>query len=196
MSDEFIGAAALVSRYAVGLVLLSAAIPKLGDPGELRRAIADYELLPSRLVPPLARWLPRIELACAAALLGGMATQVLGGIAASLLLLFALAVAVNLVRGRRIDCGCGGSMARKRIGWDVVAGDLLLAAAASLATIRDPGVLSAFAFSRSSANLGAADAVALLLVAISLVLGRLLFATARETWRAERRLRLLVGSSR
>lgn len=192
MSEELIGAAALTSRYAVALVLLTAAIPKLGNRSELERAIANYEVIRPRLVPSVARWLPRLELLCAAALLGGVAARIFASIAAALLVLFAVAVAVNLVRGREIDCGCAGSIAPRRIGWGLVAGDLLLAAMAGLATLRDPGVLSLVTISQPETGLSAADGIALLVVATALVLGRLVVVGTRDVRRAERRSRSVL----
>lgn len=196
MSEEFIDAAALTGRYVLALVFIAAALPKVAARRDFERAVFNYDLLPASLVPVVAQWLPRLELACALALLGGVATPVFAGIAALLLALFALAVAVNLVRGRRIDCGCEGSIVPRRIGWGLVSGDLLLAAMAGLVAIRDPGLLSVLTFTEPTTTLTAADGIAMLALAAALVLGRLILASARQVWRAERDLQSLLESGR
>jgi len=54
-------------------------------------------------------------------------------LAALLLLLFAAAMAANLLRGRSdIDCGCAIGRLRERIGWPLVTRNLLLAVVALL----------------------------------------------------------------
>ena len=42
MSEELIGAAALTSRYVVGLVFLTAALPKLFARRQFRQAVSNY----------------------------------------------------------------------------------------------------------------------------------------------------------
>lgn len=173
MSEELVGAAALTCRYVVALVLLAAAIPKLGDRGEFARAVRNYALLPISFVRPVAIWLPRLELACALALLLGVAVAIVSAAAGALLLAFAVAISVNLARGRQIDCGCSGSIAPRRIGWWLVAGDLVLAGMAGTVALADPGVL-AIVGSETSTSLSAEDGVAIAMFAVVLVLGYLI----------------------
>jgi hypothetical protein len=125
-----VAVAALASRFAVGLIFLAAGAEKLFDTAEFERAVADYQLVPRRLVGLLARSLPLVELFAGSALLAGVFVPAAGLLAAGCLVAFSVAVGINLVRGRAIDCGCGGVAASREIGWDLVAGDLLLAAAA------------------------------------------------------------------
>jgi hypothetical protein len=114
-------------RLALVGVLLAAARHKLADRARFRAALSGYGLLPERLVPGVAAAVPAAEGALALALLapGLGATPAL--CTAALLALYAAAIAVNLLRGRRaIDCGCG---ARPRpIGWALVARNALLVA--------------------------------------------------------------------
>ena len=76
--------------------------------------------------------------------LGGFVA--LGGV---LLLGYAAAIGVNLLRGRvRIDCGCGGAAGRERLSWWLVGRNVVCAAAAfaasSPAGLRDLGWMDAF----------------------------------------------------
>lgn len=174
--DELIGAAALVSRYVVALVFVVAAVPKLADRWSFEHALANYRLLPGAFVPPVARWLPLLELACGLGLLLGVAPTLLAGIAGVLLAVFAVAVAVSLAAGRRFECGCGGSIAPREIGWRLVAVDTLLAGAAFIAAYSDPGTLSLVG--QSDSSIAAGDGLALLVLSAVLVLGSLIAGSA------------------
>lgn len=187
MSDELIGAAALTSRYVVAFVLLFAAIPKVADRRVFERAVRNYRLLPERIVPAFAAWLPRTELVIAIALLIGLVASVFALVAALLLLAFASAVATNLIRGREIDCGCRGSVTARRIGWSLVLGDVALAALALFAAVRDPGALAVYSTASATTSLSAADAFALLALAAVVVLGWQIAASSRDLWRTSRR---------
>lgn len=190
MSEDVIGAAALTGRYVVAFVMLGAAIPKLLDRREFERAVSNYALLPARLVAPFSRWLPRAELAVALMLLLGIAVSVVATLAGVLLLAFAAAVSMNLMRGRRIDCGCYSSVAPRRIGWTLVGGDLVLASVAFVAAVADPGALTLWLTpSASNASLSGEDGVAALMVGAVLVLGLWLVSSTLEVLRAVERLR-------
>jgi hypothetical protein len=124
----------LALRAGLALLLLAAAAHKLRDPHRFRAVLADYRLLPRRTLEAVARTLPAGEAALALALLapGLGATPAL--LVATLLALYAAAIAINLARGRRhIDCGCLGAAARRPLGFDLVARNALLAVAAGAA---------------------------------------------------------------
>lgn len=107
-------------RFLLGYVLLQAAVPKLRGRREFELAVSNYELLPRRVVRPVARTLPLIELCCGAALICGFAVAVAGLIASALFAIFGFAMALNLVRGRSFDCGCAGPALSRRISWPLV----------------------------------------------------------------------------
>jgi len=92
--------------FCAGL-LLGAGWHKLRAPWAFRRALAGYQLLPAFCLPVAARLLPLIEIALGAALLFPTARPTAALLACALFLLYALAMGVNLLRGRRgMDCGC------------------------------------------------------------------------------------------
>lgn len=95
--SELVDAAALAFRFGLAFVFLTAAIPKLSASRDFERAVRNYALLPRVVVRPVARWLPRIELLCAVALLLGVAVPVIATAAAVMLTTFASGVAVNLL---------------------------------------------------------------------------------------------------
>lgn len=121
----------LAARYALALLFLTAALGKLRHSSYFRGNLREYELLPGSLVPLVASTIPLVELAIAAAALNpGMAPAAMVA-AGGLLGLYALAMAINLMRGRRdIDCGCTGPAMRQTLnGWLVMRNGALIAVA-------------------------------------------------------------------
>lgn len=103
---------ALHTAFAVALALLflGAARHKWREGDRFRAVLAEYRLLPSVLAPIAARVLMATELVVGMLLLlpSRRAQAALAG--ALLLALYAVAIGVNLGRGRTtIDCGCGGT---------------------------------------------------------------------------------------
>lgn len=171
MSEELVGAAALVGRYAIALVFLVAAAPKLLQRTAFEQAISNYALLPRFLVGPVATWLPRLELTLALTLLLGIAVTPSALAVGGLLIGFSAAVGLNLARGREISCGCSGTIAPRKVSWGLVAGDLALAGVAVLVALADPGVLAVYDGSSSNRSTLGADGLAAVAVAGTLVLG-------------------------
>lgn len=119
----------LAASIGIGLIFMSAGIVKLRHRALLPGVIANYRLLPDRLVSPAAALLPLAEIVIGAALIGGVRPlPVLLGI--GLLILFALAMAINLLRGRaHISCGCGRPELSQSLSWALVLRNLLFGAA-------------------------------------------------------------------
>lgn len=94
--------------------------------------VANYRLLPDFLLRPVALLLPPLELVIAFALLVPASQAWAAGLAALLLVTFAVAMAINLGRGRAaIDCGCAIGLMKERISWPLVGRNLLLVAVAA-----------------------------------------------------------------
>ncbi len=91
----------------VALILAVAAVPKIRNSDEFQGVVENYRLLPSFMVAPFAKLLPWLELGSAIALLVPPAREVAAWVAAGLFMMFAMALAINVGRGRtHIDCGC------------------------------------------------------------------------------------------
>lgn len=195
MSEELIGAAAITSRFAIGFVFLFAAIPKLVERREFERTVASYALIPNRLVPVVAGWLPRLEFACALMLLLGLATTLVAAVTALMLATFAVAVAVNLVRGREMSCGCFSTVAPRTIGWSLVAGDVLLAGMAGLVAVQAPDVLALGQLGGDTNVISTGEAVGALVLAGCLTLGFLLQSAWRGFDSAARAFKFEGGST-
>lgn len=101
------------AAWALGFVFLAAALPKLADPPGFAQALHGFDLLPEKLLAPLALTLPWLELWMSLALLAGVARRSAALLALSLLLTFSGALGWNLIQGHAVDCGCFGSGASK-----------------------------------------------------------------------------------
>jgi uncharacterized membrane protein YphA (DoxX/SURF4 family) len=119
---------ALAIRILVSLVFLTAAYGKLRHGMPFQGVVANYRLLPDAMVAPAAYLIPPVELLLGATLLLGLAFPWPELGAAALLLLFALAMGINLRRGRRhIDCGCFQSALKQTLSWTLVMRNVVLA---------------------------------------------------------------------
>ncbi len=99
----------LLVRLILGVTFVLAALPKIGDPPSLAKAIWAYQLVPALALNPMALVLPWLELLCGLALLAGVWVRAAALWVGALLLAFSLALAVNLAQHRPIDCGCFGT---------------------------------------------------------------------------------------
>jgi uncharacterized membrane protein YphA (DoxX/SURF4 family) len=123
-----LGVAALAAQIVVGLMFVVGGLTKLMRWRELRGIVRGYRLLHSALVPLAVALLPPVELLVGATLIVGVAAPWSPLSAASLLVIFAAAMAINLRRGRtEIDCGCFGATLRQRLDWRMVWLNLFLA---------------------------------------------------------------------
>jgi uncharacterized membrane protein YphA (DoxX/SURF4 family) len=95
-----------LSAWVLGLTFAAAAWPKVADPPGFAQALHAYKLLPEGLLAPMALALPWLELVLALALIVGLWRRSAALLALLLLAVFAFALAVNLVRGNPVDCGC------------------------------------------------------------------------------------------
>lgn len=122
---------AVVLRGALALLLVVAALHKLRDRDAFRATLDAYALLPSALSGAFAHAVPALELAAAVLLVSPRAAALGGVLAAVLFAVYAVAMGVNLLRGRRdLDCGCMGPGARSPVGPGLVARNLVLIVAA------------------------------------------------------------------
>lgn len=124
-------------RVLLALVFLVAGAGKLGHRVELEGVIANYRVLPRMLAGPFARVLGPVEILIGLALLAGPLSTPHAEFAAALLLAaFALAMTINLQRGRvQIDCGCFRGTLRQRLRSELVLRNLVLAGAAILCAL-------------------------------------------------------------
>ncbi len=127
-------------RTLVALVFLSAAVGKLRHLAVFGAVLANYRLLPEAFVAPVAHVLPPLEAVVGLALLLGLGAPWSEAAAAGLLSLFAAAMAVNIMRGRRdIDCGCFQSVLKQTLSWTLVGRNLVMVLLLGLAVMSRGG---------------------------------------------------------
>lgn len=117
--DPVVGTIACGSCAALFAV---AGAHKLRARSEFAATLAGYRVLPARLLPAASFLVPTLELLIASALLmpGARALASLSG--AALLVVYAAAMGLNLLRGRQqLDCGClgprGGGVISRALVW-------------------------------------------------------------------------------
>lgn len=120
-------------QLALAGVLVFAAASKARDFRGFRETLAAYELLPKRIVAPTTALVIVAESATSAALASGITAPAAIAAAGVLFGGFAIAVGVNLRRGRAIPCGCFGDDAMAISGLTLVRLALLLTGVVSLA---------------------------------------------------------------
>ena len=98
-----------LSRGALAVVMLLAAVSKLADPPGFAQAIYAYGLVPMALVAPLALTLPWLETLTALGLVLGVARRSAALLILIMMLAFLGGLGFNLAKGNPVDCGCFGA---------------------------------------------------------------------------------------
>jgi uncharacterized membrane protein YphA (DoxX/SURF4 family) len=93
-------------QLALGAIFIAASLPKIADPPSFAHMIYNYRLLPAGLINISSLVMPWVELLCGLCLVIGVWRKPALTIIAALLVVFILAISINLARGNAIDCGC------------------------------------------------------------------------------------------
>jgi len=98
----------IVIATSLAILFLLAGRQKLSAPLRFKAQLSAYQLVPDNLLSPVARVLPWLEIVIALSMLFAVSRPYAGIAAALMLGVYALAMGINLRRGRSaIDCGCG-----------------------------------------------------------------------------------------
>ncbi len=133
---------ALTLRFLVGAVFAAAGGAKVARLARFEVAIDRFDVVPDALVPLTAAAVAVAELAAGLALVAGFFTAFAASVVAGLLTVFAVVIGINLVRGRKFDCGCGTAAVGREISWALVAQDVSLAIAAIVVAVEAPTQLA------------------------------------------------------
>ncbi|GAA2523448.1 DoxX family protein [Pilimelia columellifera] len=101
-------------RLGLAAVWIIAGGNKVGDLDASARAVHAYDLMPFAAAQILGAVLPFLEIALGLLLIVGLATRLVGGVSAVVLVLFVGGIISAWARGLAIDCGCfggGGALA-------------------------------------------------------------------------------------
>lgn len=93
-------------QIALGALFVAAALPKIVDPPAFAHMIYNYELVPGSLLNLMALFMPWLELLCGLALILGIWRRTAAVMVGALLLVFMVAIGINLVRDNAVNCGC------------------------------------------------------------------------------------------
>lgn len=119
-----------LARLAVAALFLGACIAKIRDPEAFALAVNRYRLLPGELVNAMALLLPWIEFTAGLAVLAAPARLRAAGalIITGMLLVFTLAISLNLARGIEASCGCFSTRADAAVSdvWNLVRNGALI----------------------------------------------------------------------
>jgi putative oxidoreductase len=112
-----------ISRLIVGFVLIVASVPKIADPAAFAKSIEAYNLFPHFIVFSSALVVPWLELISGLFLIFGILLRGSSLLSSVLFSFFSILIAVTLLRGLSIDCGCfgfdGAALSWKRLLEDV-----------------------------------------------------------------------------
>jgi len=93
-------------QLALGVLFVVAALPKIIDPPSFAHMIYNYRIVPAKLINLMALTMPWVELLCGLALILGVWKRAALTLIGAMLLVFIIAIGINLGRGNAIDCGC------------------------------------------------------------------------------------------
>lgn len=114
----------LLLRLVVGGVFIWAAVTKIADPLSFAQDVRNYRLVGQSLSFVTAIILPWVELLAGVCLIIGIFPRSSALLISGLLVFFIILVAVTMLRGIDVECGCFGTFNRKADLW-LILEDLL-----------------------------------------------------------------------
>lgn len=112
-------------RVIISLSFLMAGLVKAKEMSLFEEAIKAYNLVPSVFVKPISRILPVVEILLGIVIGLNLWTNISLALAAMFLLLFAIAITINLLRHKNHKCGCFGNP-NQTINWWMVVRNVFL----------------------------------------------------------------------
>jgi uncharacterized membrane protein YphA (DoxX/SURF4 family) len=93
-----------IFRIALGIIFISAGLPKLIDPKAFAKAVSMYEILPEQVLPIVAIVIPITEVLAGI----GLILNIKGSLTviAGLLAMFVTVLSYGILNNLDIDCGC------------------------------------------------------------------------------------------
>lgn len=117
----------LLLRLIVGGVFIWAAVTKIADPLAFAQDVRNYRLVGQALSFLTAIVLPWVELIAGVCLIIGVFPRSSALLISGLLVFFIVLVAITMIRGIDVDCGCFGTFSRKANLWLILEDSIWLA---------------------------------------------------------------------
>ena len=93
-------------QIALGAIFVAASLPKLVDPPSFAHMIYNYRLVPGFAINAIALVMPWLELLSGVALILGIWRRPAAAMIGAMLLVFIVAISINLGRDNAVNCGC------------------------------------------------------------------------------------------
>lgn len=182
---------AVTFRFALGTIFLISGIAKLPNLHRFEEAVTRYRVLPAVFTRAVVLVIPPAEAVAGILLLTGLELRATAVGVALLLVVFSTAILVNLLRGRRVSCGCFGTLSQREISWLAVLRNIALIVVASQVAYHQPSVLTLSGLIERSppSTMSAGDGIALMIVG---TLAAFLISLAQEAGSVERARRRLA----
>ncbi|WP_313891180.1 MauE/DoxX family redox-associated membrane protein [Psychrobacillus sp.] len=108
----------LSCRIIIGLIFFSSAISKFSNMIEHIVVVRKYQILPPKAVKYFAYLDATIELIASLLILFGYRIELASLVILALVIVYTIAIIVNLIRGNRnMSCGCGGIIGDHNLSW-------------------------------------------------------------------------------
>lgn len=98
-------------RLILGGLFIYASIDKIVNPHAFARIIHNYQLVPDIFIYAMAITFPWVEIIAGLFLVSGIYKRTAAIVLSGMLLVFATAISINLIRGLKFDCGCFSTVA-------------------------------------------------------------------------------------
>ena len=95
-----------IVRIFLGMMFIFSGIFKAIDPYSFSKVIILYKIIPEIVVPYAAIVVPYVELMVGSLLIIGFRIRSVSFISILLMIVFTIAITVNVIRGESFDCGC------------------------------------------------------------------------------------------
>jgi uncharacterized membrane protein YphA (DoxX/SURF4 family) len=142
----------LALRLFLGGMFVFAAWDKVLEPAGFAMSVRGYKIIPFALSNLFALGVSWTELVAGAMLILGIFTRKAAGAIAILLVMFIVAIAMVVVRGMAVDCGCFGSEGGSSASWLLIVRNCALLAASYLVMRYNDGFMGLFPGVRRETN--------------------------------------------
>lgn len=92
--------------FILGGLFIYASIDKIVNPHAFARIIHNYKLVPGIFIYAMAITFPWIEIIAGLFLVAGIFKRTAAIVLSGMLIIFSIAISINLIRGFKFDCGC------------------------------------------------------------------------------------------